>query len=110
MASMRDCGVVGVVSRTSSKPAAVATSRIGPVSSRGISGTRRPVLTHHRASLHLQCAVRLQVLGWFAYSSLPGFEAMQQCQKHFGRVITPAAPAALICWQNVSGPRLMMML
>ncbi len=55
MASMRGWGVVGVVSKTSSKPAAVAISRIGPVSSRGISGTRRPALAHHGASHHVLC-------------------------------------------------------
>ncbi len=42
MASMRSVGVVGVVSSTSSRPAAVATCLTGPVSSKGMSGTKRP--------------------------------------------------------------------
>ena len=42
MASMRSRGVVGVVRSTSSRPAAVATSLTGPVSSKGMSGTNSP--------------------------------------------------------------------
>ena len=42
MASMRSSGVVGVVRSTSSRPAAVATSLTGPVSSKGMSGTSNP--------------------------------------------------------------------
>ena len=42
IACIRSRGVVGVVSKTSSMPALLAASLISPVSSSGISGTKRP--------------------------------------------------------------------
>ena len=55
-------GVVGVVNRTSSNPALLAASRISPVSSKGISGTRRPGNTSDECAVSI-CAVLMQLTG-----------------------------------------------
>ncbi len=55
MACMRSLGVVGVVSKISSRPALVAASLISPVSSRGMSGTSTPASPNTQVTLHQCC-------------------------------------------------------